>query len=139
MTDSEDLYELEMKAKLEQEAEIEARRVAYRLEKALKATAVAVTPVKQVMLPAEITDVKELAKLATPYAVQTLLNIALDEKESAAARVSAATVLLDRGHGKAAASLEVSGKLTLLQLVQESMKIEHEKAITIEAEEEVVI
>lgn len=137
MTDADDLRELEIKAKLEQDAEIEARRKEYALRKTAVAVVKAVCP--KVTLPKEITDVKELAKIAMPYAVQALLDIAYDEDSPPAARVSAATVLLDRGFGKAAASMEISGKLTLLQLVQESMKIDKENAITIEVEEEVVI
>jgi len=137
LTDAEDLYEIELKAKLDQDAEIEERRRARAEKKDLPA-------VKKddkvfVALPKNITDVKELAKIAMPYAVQALLDIAYDVEAPPAARVSAATVLLDRGFGKASASLEVSGKLTLLQLVQESMKIDKENAITIQPEEEVVI
>lgn len=138
MTDAEDLHEIEMRAKLEQEAEIEQRRKEYLARKSVAVTEIP-SAAAIVTLPRNVTDVKELAKIATPYAIQTLLNIALNEDAPPAARVSAATVLLDRGHGKAAASMEISGKLTLLQLVQESMKIDKANAITIEADEEVVI
>lgn len=50
--------------------------------------------------PKALRDVQELARKATPAAIKTLTTIAQGEKFPAAARVSAATALLDRAWGK---------------------------------------
>ena len=50
---------------------------------------------------------KELAQTHTEDAVKTLAHIMGDAKQPGAVRVSAASVLLDRGHGRPTQSLEV--------------------------------
>ena len=50
--------------------------------------------------PKEIKNVIELARVHTPAAINTLAEIVLDGEATAAARVSAATVLLERAWGK---------------------------------------
>lgn len=51
--------------------------------------------------PRVIAEIQELARLHTESAIETLAAIMGDGKVSAAARVSAAAALLDRGYGKA--------------------------------------
>jgi hypothetical protein len=46
-------------------------------------------------------DARALARASTHEAIETLREIMLDKRASSAARVSAASILLDRGHGKA--------------------------------------
>ena len=50
--------------------------------------------------PKVIAEVKELAREHTGKAVETLVSIMTNPKAAAAARVSAANALLDRGYGK---------------------------------------
>jgi hypothetical protein len=50
--------------------------------------------------PKEIAEVKELAREHMPAAINALVSIMNNPKASDAARVSAATALLDRGYGK---------------------------------------
>jgi hypothetical protein len=45
-------------------------------------------------------DVRELAKEKGPLAIETLASIMIDIKAPPAARVGAATAILDRGYGK---------------------------------------
>jgi hypothetical protein len=52
-------------------------------------------------------DVKALAQQCAPDAVATLKSIMLSEKVPAAARISAATAILDRGYGKARQEVEM--------------------------------
>ena len=61
-------------------------------------------------LPAGIADVKAAARALTPLAMQTLSAIASDLTAPAAARVSAAQALLDRGWGKAAQPVDGDGQ-----------------------------
>jgi hypothetical protein len=58
-----------------------------------------------------IADVKALARECAPEAIETLKAIMLDAKSPAAVRVSAAQVLLDRGHGRPAQAIDVSGEV----------------------------
>ena len=51
--------------------------------------------------PKEIAEVKELAREHMPAAIEALASIMNNPKASDAARVSAASALLDRGYGKA--------------------------------------
>src|SRR5215813_4692010 len=51
--------------------------------------------------PREIAEVKELAREHMPAAIEALASIMNNPKASDAARVSAASALLDRGYGKA--------------------------------------
>jgi hypothetical protein len=54
-------------------------------------------------------DVKEAAKEFTSDALETLASIMRDVEQPAAARVSAAGHILDRGHGKPKQSVEATG------------------------------
>ena len=69
-------------------------------------------------------DVKAAARALTQDAIDTLSAIMKDPKAPAAARVSAASAVLDRGHGKPAQAVAVSvldwdlDKLTDTQLGQ---------------------
>lgn len=85
-------------------------------------------------LPDDVTDVKELAKLATPGAIRTLYQIALSGV-SEAARVAAANAILDRGHGKPTQAVDITGKLTLAQLVEQSFTLEKANVIDADAVE----
>lgn len=75
-----------------------------------------------VELPHDITDVKELAKIASVDAIRTLHQIAL-YGVSEPARVAASNALMDRGLGKPSQAVEITGKLTLAQLVEQSFTI----------------
>lgn len=46
-------------------------------------------------------DLKEIIKAACPQAVETLVEICTSKSASSNARVAAASILLDRGYGKA--------------------------------------
>lgn len=52
-------------------------------------------------------DVKEAAQAFTDDALNTLAMIMRNDNEPAAARVSAANAILDRGHGKPKQSMDV--------------------------------
>lgn len=52
-------------------------------------------------------DVKALAQECGPEAISTLKAIMLDARVPPAARISAATAILDRGHGKAKQEVEI--------------------------------
>jgi hypothetical protein len=54
-------------------------------------------------------DVIELARSYAPDAIKSLAAIMLDEKSPPAARVGAATAILDRGFGKAPQAVQMSG------------------------------
>ena len=45
-------------------------------------------------------DLREAAQQFTADALQTLVDVMKDDGQPAAARISAATAILDRGHGK---------------------------------------
>jgi len=68
-------------------------------------------PITKALLPSGM-DIRELALHATPAAMQALYDIVSNEEQTATARISAATALLDRGHGKPHQSLNVQGGLT---------------------------
>lgn len=57
--------------------------------------------------PAEI---RSLARSHTETAIKTLAGLMNEKKVPAASRVAAATALLDRGWGKPAQSVEMTGK-----------------------------
>ncbi len=59
-------------------------------------------------------DVKVLAQDCAADAVSTLRAIMLSERAPPAARISAATVLLDRGYGKARQEVEIRRDLSRL-------------------------
>jgi hypothetical protein len=55
-------------------------------------------------------DLRDLARTYTHTAVATLVSIMSDHQAPAAARVTAANALLDRGHGKPIQAMEHTGK-----------------------------
>jgi len=57
-------------------------------------------------LPPEVVEVRELARQHTLTAIQAIIDVAKNAKMPAAARVSAANAILDRGWGKPAQPLE---------------------------------
>lgn len=57
--------------------------------------------------------VKEAAQSFTKDALSTLAEIMRNPEHPAAARVSAANALLDRGHGKPTQSVELDGSLDI--------------------------
>src|SRR5277367_2542390 len=70
-----------------------------------------------------IHDVKEAAKALTAKAIATLENVMDDPRAPPAARVGAATVVLDRGWGRPTQSIEGNVKpFSLADLVALSMK-----------------
>jgi hypothetical protein len=58
------------------------------------------------------TEIKSLARRYTEKALHVLFGVMSQEDAPPAARVAAAQALLDRGWGKAAQAIEVSGDLT---------------------------
>ena len=60
------------------------------------------------MWQTKVDAVVELAREATPTAIATLKRIAGDRKQPAAAQVSAAVALLDRGWGRPHQSMAVA-------------------------------
>ena len=67
-------------------------------------------------------DVTTAARERTQDATDTLASIMRDPKAPAAARVSAAQALLDRGCGKAAQAIEVNAEPDLTQLSDEDLE-----------------
>ncbi|MEM7730675.1 MAG: hypothetical protein AAF311_15645 [Pseudomonadota bacterium] len=55
-------------------------------------------------------ELRDMAKEHAQSALQTLVSIAQSNHEPAAARVSAANAILDRGYGKPPQALEHTGK-----------------------------
>jgi hypothetical protein len=66
-------------------------------------------------------DVKALARQCAPEAIATLRIVMVNEKAPPAARISAATVLLDRGYGKARQEVEIR-KPNLARLTDEELE-----------------
>jgi len=64
-------------------------------------------------------SVREAAQSFTTDALSTLAEIMRDPEHPAAARVSAAQALLDRGHGKPTQSVELDGALDVSATVSE--------------------
>ena len=58
--------------------------------------------------PKIVKEVQELARESTEAAMETLVSICTGKKEPSAARVAAANAILDRGWGKAPATLTVN-------------------------------
>ena len=58
--------------------------------------------------PKVVAEVQALARKHTADAISTLAKIMRDTKAPPAARVSAASVILDRGYGKAVQSIETN-------------------------------
>src|SRR5262245_13338752 len=74
--------------------------------------------------PKEIAEVKELARQHMPAAIDALVSIMNNTKASDAARVSAATALLDRGYGKPQQHIdaEIGSYVALLPEVAKSVE-----------------
>lgn len=60
-------------------------------------------------LPPEIVELRALARQHTPEAVKAIIAVMGDKKAPASARVTAASEILDRGWGRAPATMEHSG------------------------------
>jgi hypothetical protein len=60
-------------------------------------------------LPAQIVELRALAREHTPEALNAIVTVMGDMKAPASARVAAASELLDRGWGRPTAALEHSG------------------------------
>jgi hypothetical protein len=60
-----------------------------------------------------ITDIKSIARTHTHTALKTLVSIAACSKAPHSARVTAAVALLDRGWGKPAQFMELSGEVAI--------------------------
>jgi hypothetical protein len=71
-------------------------------------------------MPKTITEIRSLARSHTQTAVNVLVGIMRSKDATAAARVSAANAILDRGWGKAAQSLENGddGALELIHRIE---------------------
>ena len=67
--------------------------------------------------PREVAEVRELAQEHTPEAISTLVEIMKNKDSKDAARVAAATALLDRGYGRPGQSVEVKGAVAFEQLL----------------------
>jgi hypothetical protein len=63
-----------------------------------------------------VAEVAALARTYTIEAVETIVGIMRDESKSAQARLMAASLLLDRGYGKAPQALNISGA-SVLQVI----------------------
>jgi len=61
--------------------------------------------------PKEEVHVRELARARTAEAVQTLVDVMTSKRSPPAARVSAASALLDRGYGKPSQQVDLEGQL----------------------------
>jgi len=94
------------------EIDLELMRQAREATQSLAVT-VAETPQprKRILLP--ITDdLKELARAATPAAIQALCDVLESDSAPFASKVAAANAILDRAHGKPHQSSTVQGGVT---------------------------
>ena len=67
-------------------------------------------------------DVADAARERTEDAIDTLATVMKDPKAPAAARISAAQAILDRGHGKPAQAIEVDAGPDLTHVSDEDLK-----------------
>jgi hypothetical protein len=67
-------------------------------------------------------DVKAAARELTEDAIDTLATVMKDPKAPAAARISAAQALLDRGYGKPPQAIEVNSEPDLTHLSDEDLE-----------------
>jgi hypothetical protein len=67
--------------------------------------------------PKEDVQLKTLARQHTVAALKTLVTVMKAKKSPAAAKVTAACALLDRGYGKPTQHNELSGSLSLADLL----------------------
>ncbi len=63
-----------------------------------------------------IADVRTLAREIAPEALETLKSVMLDTKAPPAARIGAATAILDRGYGKPGQAVNISGAVETYDL-----------------------
>jgi hypothetical protein len=72
------------------------------------------------LMPKTLTEIRSLARSHTRTAVNVLVGIMRSKDATAAARVSAANAILDRGWGKATQTLESSedGALELIHRIE---------------------
>jgi hypothetical protein len=75
-----------------------------------------------------IADAKELAKEMTPKAMKALEDVLDSETAPPAAKVSAASVILDRGWGKPKQSIEGQVGLTLERMILLATEREEQQA-----------
>lgn len=61
-------------------------------------------------------DVKDMARALAPEAIKALGSILRDSEAPPAARVSAATAILDRGYGKPAQTINANVRRTIVEL-----------------------
>lgn len=68
-----------------------------------------------------VADIRSLARSHTDHAIRVLAGIMREKSAPAAARVSAAQVLLDRGWGKAQQDVQVNGdiKITIRKMLED--------------------
>ena len=73
------------------------------------------------------TDIRSLARAQTALAIRTLTGICGSKAAPAAARVSAASALLDRGWGKATQEVNAKSEITVVirRLSDDAKLIEH--------------
>ena len=64
------------------------------------------TPQQLVQMAKSLTEIRSLARSHTRTAINVLVGVMRSKDATAAARVSAANIILDRGWGKAAQPLE---------------------------------
>jgi hypothetical protein len=74
-------------------------------------------------MPKTLTDIRSLARGHTRTVLNVLIGIVRSKDATAAARVSAANAILDRGWGKAAQTLEngESGALELIHRIERTI------------------
>lgn len=91
----EDLADIEIRARLEQEAEIAERKRIKQLREAKEA---------EVKIPAlpDTSDIRELARAAENTAFKVLYDMMIDAEAPAAVRKACADAIIDRSRGKAA-------------------------------------
>ena len=76
--------------------------------------------------PVVMAEVKELARSHTADAIDTLAEIMRDEDEPAAARVAAASAILDRGYGKPVQEINANNtniNLTLSATIEQAARL----------------
>ena len=76
-----------------------------------------------------IADVKEAAKALTPKAIATLEGVMDDPNSPPAARVGAATAILDRGWGRPTQSIEGQVGLTFERMILMATEREERQAL----------
>lgn len=69
-------------------------------------------------------NLRDLARAACPKMLQVLISIAENEEKAAAARVTAASAVLDRGYGKPPATLgdEDGNALNWIDVIAEARR-----------------